>query len=73
MDIYGHIRTYLNIYGHVWTYIDIYGHIWTYIWGVNPPPRGVCACRRRFFFLLKNDAPGIFEHVFCEFNRFAWI
>ena len=37
-----------------------------------PAPRGLCACRRRFFF-LKNDAPGIFEHVYCQFSRFSWI
>ena len=23
------------------------------------------------FFFLKNDAPGIFEHVYCEFSRFS--
>ena len=46
-----------------------------WLWRVRSPPqppRGLCACRRRFFF-LKNDAPGIFEHVDCGFCRFSWI
>ena len=25
------------------------------------------------FFFLKNDAPGSFEHVYCQFSRFSWI
>ena len=42
-------------------------------YGVRAPThRGLCACRRRFFF-MENDAPGIFEHVFCGFRRFSLI
>ena len=43
--------------GLVFGCLDLYLGVWTYILGVNPPPRGLCACRRRFFF-LENDAPG---------------
>ena len=31
MDIYGHIRTYMDIFEHIRTSTDIYGHIWTYM------------------------------------------
>ena len=34
-------------------------------YGVHAPTRrGLCACRRRFFF-FKKHAPGFLEHVFC--------
>ena len=39
------------------------------ILGSLPAPRGLCACRRRFF-VLKSDAPGIFEQVYCQFSQF---
>ena len=39
------------------------------ILGSLQAPRGLCACRRRFFF-LKKHAPGILEHAFCGFCRF---
>ena len=39
-------------------------------YGVRAPTRrGLCACRRRIFF-LKKHAPGLLEHVFCGFCDF---
>ena len=58
--------------GLVFGCLDLHLGIWTCILGVNPPPGGLCACRRRFFF-PENDAPGIFEHVYCQFSRFSSI
>ena len=38
--------------------------------GSLPPPRGLCACLRRFGDLRKKHAPGIWEHVSCGFSNF---
>ena len=43
--------------GLVFGCLDLHLGIWTCILGVKSPPGGLCACRRRFFF-LKNDALG---------------
>ena len=53
--------------------LDLYLGVWTCILDVNPPPRGLWSCLRRFFFLLKNDAPGLFEHAYCQIRRFSSI
>ena len=43
--------------------------------GSLPPPRGLCACLRRFGDLRKKHVPGILEHAFCEFCGFCdfWV
>ena len=56
---------------HVFFFKHIEHIDWKYVCssisGLLPPPRGLCASRRGFFF-WKKYAPGILEHVSCGFR-----
>ena len=72
MDIFGHIWTYTNIFKHIRTYINIYEHIWTYImniYGHIPALGGWTSLPAALRRPQKNDAPGFFEHVYCQFSH----
>ena len=71
MDIYGHIGTYTDIYGHVRTNMAIYEHIWTYmdIHEHIPALRGWWYLPAALWRPQKNDAPGFFEHVYCQISH----
>jgi len=74
MDYMDHID-HMDHTDHIWVSglvlgcLDLYLDVWTCILGVNPPPGGLCACRRRFF-SLKNDALGFSNTYIVNFVDF---
>ena len=46
-----------------------------WLWRARLPPQTTpwSVCLPQAFFFPKNDAPGIFEHVYCHFSQFSWI
>ena len=64
MDIFEHIRTYMDTY----IYIYIYKHIWTH---TSPERLVEAACGASA--TSEKWLPWIVEHVYCHFCRFSWI
>ena len=77
MDHMDHID-HMDHTDHIWVsglvlgFLDLYLGVWTYIWVSTHHPV-VYVLAAGAFFLLENDAPGIFEDVSCQFSQLPLI